>query len=221
MTSPQAIGEPAAPDSRWAELVEHIRSGDSNAMEELYRIFTKGVRYLLYRQLGPQDLDDKVHDVFLAVIQAIQQGELRQPDRLMGYVRTIVQRQAATYIQDCVRTRHNFTALDGGMTLCDGHPNPESIAIEHEYQRLALRILRGLCKRDREVLIRFYLREQSAAEICSDLDLTETQFRLIKSRAKARFGEMGRRRFSLRSGLFSQRNVLIFESPRAADAPSL
>ena len=29
------------------------------------------------------------------------------------------------------------------------------------------------------------------------MGLTETQFRLIKSRAKARFGELGKRRFSL------------------------
>ena len=42
--------------------------------------------------------------------------------------------------------------------------------------------------------------EQSAEDICRDLNLTETQFRLIKSRAKARFGELGKRRFSLRTG---------------------
>ena len=36
-------------------------------------------------------------------------------------------------------------------------------------------------------------------EICRDLELTETQFRLIKSRAKARFGEMGKRRLALRN----------------------
>ena len=58
----------------------------------------------------------------------------------------------------------------------------------------------SLPKRDREVLVRFYLQEQTAEEICRDLNLTETQFRLIKSRAKARFGELGRRRFGSRSG---------------------
>jgi DNA-directed RNA polymerase specialized sigma24 family protein len=63
-----------------------------------------------------------------------------------------------------------------------------------------MRVLGGLSKRDRDVLTRFYLKEQSAEEICRDLNLTETQFRLIKSRAKARYGELGRRRFSQRSG---------------------
>jgi hypothetical protein len=46
------------------------------------------------------------------------------------------------------------------------------------------------------VLIRFYLDEQTPDVICRDMGLTETQFRLIKSRAKARFGGLGKRRFS-------------------------
>jgi hypothetical protein len=46
----------------------------------------------LCRQLGPQDLDDKVHDTFLIVVQAIRKGELREPERLMGFVHTVVRR---------------------------------------------------------------------------------------------------------------------------------
>ena len=41
-------------------------------------------------------------------------------------------------------------------------------------------------QRERDVLVRFYLNEQPAADICRDMELTETQFRLLKSRAKAR-----------------------------------
>jgi RNA polymerase sigma-70 factor, ECF subfamily len=202
MMSPPAFAPPtpaAAPIAahHWAGLVERIRAGDNQAMEELYGVFSKSIRYFLYRQLGPQDLDDTIHDMFLIVTQAIQRGDLRDPDRLMGYVRTIVHRQVAAHIQDCVRARHKFTGLDGGMAF-DRTPDPESISIEQQNHRLALRILRGIGARDREVLIRFYLREQSAADICRDLHMTGTQFRLIKSRAKARFGEMGRRRFSSR-----------------------
>jgi RNA polymerase sigma-70 factor, ECF subfamily len=63
-----------------------------------------------------------------------------------------------------------------------------------------MRILRSIGKRDREVLIRFYLEEQTPERICREMGLTETQFRLIKSRAKARFGELGKRRFALKSG---------------------
>ena len=55
------------------------------------------------------------------------------------------------------------------------------------------KVLQKVSRRDREILIRYYLLEQTQEEICSEMNLTETQFRLLKSRAKARFGELGRR----------------------------
>jgi RNA polymerase sigma-70 factor (ECF subfamily) len=194
----QAGGSPA--DPLWPRLVERIAAGDPSAMEELYRVFSKGIRFYLCRQLGPQDLDDKVHDVFLIITQAIQKGELREPERLMGYVRTIVRRQVAAHIDNAVQSRRNQTELESGNALSDHHPDPERNAIQRQNQDLALRILNSIPKRDREVLVRFYLNEQPAEQICQEMDLTETQFRLIKSRAKARFGELGKRRLSLRSG---------------------
>ena len=187
-------------ESRWADVVERIRSGDPSGMEELYQVFSKGVRFFLYRQLGPRDLDDKLHDVFVIVAQAIQRGDLRDPDRLMGYVRTVMRRQVAGHIEDAIQERRNHTDLDGTLILADHHPDPERGAIARQNDELAKRILQSIGKRDREVLIRFYLEEQSPELICSEMGLTETQFRLIKSRAKARFGELGKRRFSLRSG---------------------
>ena len=173
-------------------------------MEELYAIFAKGVRFFLWRQLGSQDLDDKVHDVFLIITHSIQKGELREPERLMGYVRTVVRRQVAMHIGSAVQSRRNLQAIDPGMILSDHRPDPERRAIEKEYQDVALRMLGGLPKREREVLIRFYLQEQTADEICRDLNLTETQFRLMKSRAKARYGELGKRRFAQRGGFLTK-----------------
>ena len=69
----QAAGK--APGPSWSGLVERIHAGDPSAMEELYTVFAKGVRFYLWRQLGPQDLDDKVHDIFLIITQSIQKGE--------------------------------------------------------------------------------------------------------------------------------------------------
>jgi DNA-directed RNA polymerase specialized sigma24 family protein len=51
-----------------------------------------------------------------------------------------------------------------------------------------------MSRRDRDILTRFYLHEQSQEQICQDMNISETQFRLLKSRAKARFGEMGKKK---------------------------
>src|SRR5947209_4988477 len=92
----QTMESPTPP--QWGPLVERVRRGDAQGMEELYAHFAKGVRYFLWRQMGSQDLDDKVHDVFVIITQAIQRGDLREPERLMGYVRTVLRRQVASYI---------------------------------------------------------------------------------------------------------------------------
>jgi DNA-directed RNA polymerase specialized sigma24 family protein len=55
-------------------------------------------------------------------------------------------------------------------------------------------VLSSISTRDSEILTRFYLLEQTQEEICTEMKLSETQFRLLKSRAKARFGELGRRK---------------------------
>lgn len=190
----------------WAELVEKIRRNDPEGLEELYRVFSRGVRFYLCRQLGPQDLDDRVHDTFIIVSQAIQRGELREPDRLMGYVRTIVRRQVAAQIEDNVLSRKQQFDLDWGLAVKDSGSDPEQAAIRQQNQQLAVKVLKSISPRDREILIRFYLWEQPAGQICTEMGLTDTQFRLLKSRAKARFGELGKRKVTKRLVPFGENN---------------
>jgi RNA polymerase sigma-70 factor (ECF subfamily) len=195
--SPTHPGSLDQPD--WGELVDRIQRDEPSALEELYRIFSKGMRYYLCRQLGPQDLDDKVHDCFLIVIQAIRRGELRDPERLMGFARTIVRRQIAGHIDIAVQQRKQQVDLDVGAPLPDSHVSPEVAAMTKEEEQLAVSVLKGISRRDREILTRFYLDEQPQEQICLEMKLSETQFRLLKSRAKARFGELGKRRLSRRN----------------------
>src|SRR6516162_10275860 len=148
-TGPGVLKESDPREPSWSQLVERIRTGDPAGMEQLYGIFIKGVRFFLWRQLGPQDLDDKVHDVFLIITQSIQRGELREPDRLMGYVRTIVRRQVAAYIELAVRSRRNHRSAELLMgTLADRHPDPERTMIARQSREVAMRVLNGLPQRD-------------------------------------------------------------------------
>jgi len=190
----QAATETMEAAPNWAELVEQIRRDDAAGMEELYRVFARGIRFYLCRQLGPQELDDRVHDTFLIVVQAIRRGDLREPERLMGFVRTVVRRQVAAHIDGLVHSRRQEVEIDVNTRLADRTWNPEQSLASRENVNLMRRVLDSLSKRDREILVRFYLHEQSQEQICRDMELTETQFRLLKSRAKARFGELGKRR---------------------------
>jgi len=186
----------------WAALVAQIKAGEDAGLEFLYRQFSRGIRYYLCRHLGPEELDDRVHDTFLVVVQAIKKGDLREPERLMGFVRTIVRRQVAAYIDQAVQTRRDQADIECGVTVVDGKGDPEQQAIALQKKQLMKSVLDSLSKRDRDILVRFYLNEESQEQICREMDLTETQFRLLKSRAKARFGEIGKKKLSS-SGIFS------------------
>jgi RNA polymerase sigma-70 factor (ECF subfamily) len=180
-------------------LVERIRSGQTDGMEELYLLFSRGIRFYLCRQLGPQEFDDKVHDTFVLVVQAIRKGELREPQRLMGFVRTIVRRQVAAHIDRVVHLRRDHLDLESSARIADPAGNPEEAAMFRQRKELIERVLDEMTDRDREILTRFYLHEEAQDQICSEMALTETQFRLLKSRAKARFGELGRKKLSHRA----------------------
>lgn len=190
-------GSPAGPAGSgvdWTGLVARIRSGDDSGMEELYRLFARGIRFYLCRQLGMQELDDKVHDTFLIVVHAIKRGDLREPERLMGFVRTVVRRQVAAHIDQVVHSRRDEMHLDLGVRVADRQRNPEQNMAYQQKGEFMREILGQLSERDREILTRFYLHEETQEEICAEMNLTETQFRLLKSRAKARFGDLGRRK---------------------------
>lgn len=178
----------------WAGIVARIRNRENSAMEELYVIFEKGIRYYFCRQLGAQELDDRVHDTFLIVVQAIQRGDVREPARLMGFIRTVVRRQVAAYIDQMVHNRREELDLEQGTRIADGRRNPEQNVVVRQNAAIVKNALEQLPERDREILIRFYLLEEPQEQICQAMELTETQFRLFKSRAKARFGEIGKKK---------------------------
>jgi RNA polymerase sigma factor (sigma-70 family) len=117
-------------------------------------------------------------------------------------VSTIVRRQVAAYIDQAIQTRRDQADIECGVAVVDGKSDPEQQAIARQKKELMKSVLESLSKRDRDILVRFYLNEESQEKICEEMSLTETQFRLLKSRAKARFGEIGKKRLTS-NGIFS------------------
>jgi RNA polymerase sigma-70 factor, ECF subfamily len=175
-------------------LVDRIQATETDGMEELYRLSSKGLRYFLLRHTGPQDLEDRLHDLFILVVETIRRGEIREPERLMGFIRTVARRQVSAYIDRVVHARATEISVESRSGMIDRGGSPEQAAIFREREDLIKTVLSELSVRHREILTRFYLEEQSGSKVCSEMLLTETQFRLLKSRAKHRFGELGKKK---------------------------
>jgi RNA polymerase sigma-70 factor (ECF subfamily) len=205
LVGPQESAEATAVYVDWSGLVARIRAGETDGMAELYQLFSTGIRFYLARRLGPGPMEDKVHETFVAVVQAIRRDELKEPQRLMGFVEAIVLEQVEHHIERAVRTKKaERRAVSNELR----RENPEEIVAFHQRMELIHQVLATLSPRDREIVTRFYLREQTQEEICQQMGLSETQFRLLKSRANARFLELGKKLLSPREQSNSPRHEI-------------
>ena len=183
---------PDLPPNRFAELVERVQGGHPSGLEELYNL-AKNFTFFLMRQLGDEDLLDKVHDIFVTVAQAIRAGKLRDPERLIPFLTTVTRFYTYDQIERRTFLRRRSAPLEG-LNPQDPRINMEASVYSRQRRLIAREILESMPRRDRDVLHRFYIQEQSKEQICRDMQLTATQFRLLKSKAKATFARLGSQR---------------------------
>jgi len=174
------------------DIVEKIRGGHPGGLEELY-IMARNFTFFIMRQLGSDDLQDKVHDVFVTAATAITAGKLRDSERLTPFLTTLTRFYTYGQIDRRVVRRKYVTPLEH-VNIPDRRVNLEHNIYRQQKMRIVREVLHAMPKRDRDVLERFYVEEQSKEQICREMDLTPTQFRLLKSKAKSTFAKLGRRR---------------------------
>ena len=180
------------------DLVRRVQISDASGMLDLYEYILSGLRPYLARQLRPQDYRDKIHSIFVDVVVAIQHGQLRDPERLMGFARTIARRKVSCYIDAAASDRRNHVEIGSLFGLASPSATPEQEMVSQEQRELVRLALTRLSEREAEILSRFYLQEQTEMQIRSGMDLTHTQYRLLKWRSKARFEQVTRKQLAAR-----------------------
>jgi len=166
-TAPLEVGAP--PDGAHAvdQLIARVRSADPVGTEELRRVFGRGIRCLAARHLAPDETDQMADEIVIATAEAIWNGDLGSAEKLVTFMRNLVRREIAE--------RGNCQVA---ITIDDRH---RSQAMEQ--------VLLSFSRREREALVRFFLLEDTPEQICRDLGLNETQFRVLKAKARCSFRE--------------------------------
>ena len=170
------------------QLVKQVRLGSEAAIETLYgQVYDIARPYLRWRlgELADVEFEDCIHEAFLAALEAIQAEAIRDPGKLRSFILTIVRHKATVVIRKASRDRRQLDVQEC-LHLIDQAPGQERMLMTSERSRLLQHFLKQLGPVEREILIRFYLSGHSRERICRDLELSPTQFRLRKSRAKAR-----------------------------------
>lgn len=192
--------EPATPEATnnvsridWPALVAGIASGDDAATLRFWRMLQRGIKYYLLKQLPLADAEDALSETFQAVIVAVRRGCLIQPAALLGFARTVAQRLVAANIGHAMIARQREGDPDAAYAAPDSRHNPEKEAILNERAAMVREVIGALQPRDREIIQRSFIEEQPKEQIMAAMRLSETQLRLIKSRAKGKLAAIERR----------------------------
>ena len=177
------------PGPLWTALVQRVAAGDPDAIQAL-SAFLAGLKGYFWKHIGAEDAEDMFHDLIVVLIRQIQNGSVEDPERLPGYALAIARRQIVAQIGLRMRSRCACSVDD--VQLPDPAEDTETSLARKEQRAIARRVLKAMPVQQRAVLIRFYIQEQRPEEIQEALGITQTQFRLVKSRAKARFAELCR-----------------------------
>jgi RNA polymerase sigma-70 factor (ECF subfamily) len=165
--------------------VEHLAA--------VYRDYP-GLRALIMRRVGdPQLAADILQDAAVTTLEKLRAGEIAQPSGVGGYL----YRVALNHLRNHRRKDRAAVSSSADLeSLPNDDEDPDVAGIDRaQWARAARHLLQELpTVRDRDLLVRFYLNDETKEHICVALGLTEDHFNRVIFRARNRFRALLERR---------------------------
>jgi RNA polymerase sigma-70 factor, ECF subfamily len=175
-----------------AEGVDSIEDS-TQVTQELLRDMV-GLRQQLTRiTRNPELAGDILQDAIVTALQKLNAGEISNRRELDGYVYRVALNHLRNYRR---KDKSLVSDSEAAEELVD--PDARSVTENLESAQWA-RVTREVLSevksvRDRELLIRFYLQEESKEHLCGLFGLSEVHFNRVMFRARERFRELLSRR---------------------------
>jgi RNA polymerase sigma-70 factor, ECF subfamily len=188
-------------------------------LSEVYRDYP-GLRALILRRVrDPEIAADILQDAAVTTLEKLRNGGIAHPENVGGYL----YRVALNHLRN-LRRKDRTAALNAAAV-----GEPDNLEGDTEWERAgrpqweqaARRVLNELpTRRDRELLIRFYLNDEDKDAICSELGLSREHFNRVIFRARNRFRELLRQHGLAKSDLLGLITLTFFLSSLAGLASS-
>ena len=163
----------------WPALIARVKCGEPNGRDELSRLFSGGIRFLLGRSLGPKQLRARDLETFELLVEAIRLRNLDEQTPIVRLVRAIVLKQIAVYGDQDARERSQAVGFPGVILA--------PCVIPHRKTGRMVAVLTSMAPLEREALTRFYCRGDTEETICEEMEIGKQEFLVLKARAKAGF----------------------------------
>jgi RNA polymerase sigma-70 factor, ECF subfamily len=150
-----------------------------------------GLRAQLTRVTRNADVAaDLLQDAIVTALRKLRSGEIEHRSHLDGYVYRVALNHFRNYRR---KDKSSVSDPEGATSLEDAaaETRPTRSIQAAQWADLVKRVLREMSSpRDREVLVRFYLKEEERSALCRSLGLTDLQFNRVIFRARERFREL-------------------------------
>ena len=167
-----------------AGLAARVRAGDPDAETELVARYRPGLLMMLRKLVkDPSMVDDYCQEVFRVTFEAIRHDRIDSGGKLAAYLWSVARNLANS---DLRRHYRGQTLVALSETIVDDGARPEQQVLQDERTRMLREALTLLAPRDRMVLTAFYLHDTPKELICQRMQLSPSQFDVIKWRALKR-----------------------------------
>lgn len=174
-----------------AELAARVARGDSAAMAELVRRYTRAVTTVLQKRLRHADQAlDLAQETFLIAFERLRSDGIDDPDRLAGFLRQTAINLA---IGEQRKTNRRRTEVDDKSiaSAIDEAAGPAMLLEREQVDGLVRRLIGELpMQRDRELLWRYYVLGHDKEQLCRDFSLGVEHFDRVLHRARSRLREL-------------------------------
>jgi RNA polymerase sigma-70 factor (ECF subfamily) len=135
--------------------------------------------------------DDLCNEAFRILLERVQREPLRDPDKVAAF---LAQTARNLFMADARKYTRRRTST-GDDEIIVGEADPSADAADRLQHVDLARVVRSVLERmtvprDREILVRYYLRDEDKTRICQDLGLTEAHFNRVIDRARSRFAAL-------------------------------
>lgn len=169
-----------------------------------------GLRAQLSRVVRDPDLaSDLLQDAIVTALQKLRAGEINTRAALDGFVYRVALNHFRNYRR---KDKSHISDTDAAADL--PQPGSDTQPLEsletRQWAQMVTRMLQEIgSPRDRDLLVRFYLNEESKDQLCQHFGLTDLHFNRVICRARDRFRELLERR-GLRKSDFLSIAVILF-----------
>lgn len=194
----------ANPDAHVVAPTASVPPGINRAaVEALIAKHYTGLRFLIQRRAGNAEVAaDILNQAACTAWEKWQNGQVRRPEEIGGYIFQVAMNLLRNHRRS-IAERADRRLDSEVLGHLPGNADATDRWLEKKIAARVKDLLQDLrSPRDREILVRFYLREEEKEAICRDLGLEAEQFDKVLHRARGRLKELLEASGLQRSDLF-------------------